>query len=368
MTSSNDDDRLGMLTEGELMWRDHQTWLQEKGYMLSARYKPDWKPSWVEGKTPWYKAEDLLGTIFPNINDATRITDGKLVTLKKVSKSLHPREAEISRFLSSPPLASDPRNHCVPIYDILQFPDDEDAIILVMPLLRPYNEPRLQTIGEAVDFFHQLFEGLKFMHDQHVAHRDCMTLNVMLDPSSMYPNMYHPKAPLSTRNYKGTAKYYSRTERPSKYYYIDFGIAEKYNPDDGPPRQIPDFGGDRSVPEFQDDRIYEPSDPFPVDIYYLGNLIREDFLKKYAGVEFVEPLVAAMVQDDPQKRPTIDEVISRFDEIRRGQPPFKFRKRLVRKRDSSIKRMFLGLVHVFRTASYLVRRLPPVPDYTHTRH
>ncbi len=63
-----------------------------------------------------------------------------------------------------------------------------------MPLLRSYDEPSLQTIGEAVDFFGQLFEvissnfktkpsvtssltsrsilqGLQYMHEHHVAHR-----------------------------------------------------------------------------------------------------------------------------------------------------------------------------------------------------
>ncbi|KAH9937743.1 hypothetical protein B0H21DRAFT_758128 [Amylocystis lapponica] len=370
MTSDNvkqPESDLGQLASYELFWRDHQPWLQEKGYMLRARYKPDWKPSWVGSKKPWYNAEDLLSMPFPIILDATRISDGKMVTLKKVSKSQHPFEAEIGQFLSTEPLSSDPHNHCVPIYEILQCPDDEDTILLVMPILRQYNSPRLQTVGEAVDFFHQLFEGLKFMHDQHVAHRDCMSLNVMVDPSSMYPKMYHPTAGLRTLDYKGTAKYYSRTERPSKYYYVDFGHALKFDPADGPPVQVPLFGGDKSVPEFQGEGAREPGDPFPVDVYYLGNLIREDWLKIYAGFEFIKPLVEAMVQDDPHKRPTIDQVVTQFDDILRGISPLKLRKRLAQKQDSIMKRVILDIFHVFRTASYVVRRLPAIPDYTHSR-
>lgn len=34
------------LRETETFWRDHQPWLQSKGYMLRPRYMPDWKPSW----------------------------------------------------------------------------------------------------------------------------------------------------------------------------------------------------------------------------------------------------------------------------------------------------------------------------------
>jgi hypothetical protein len=36
------------LTEPEVFWRDHQRWLEERGYMLRPRYRPDWKPSWLQ--------------------------------------------------------------------------------------------------------------------------------------------------------------------------------------------------------------------------------------------------------------------------------------------------------------------------------
>ena len=65
---------------------------------------------------------------------------------------------DIARFLSSEPLTSDPQNHCVPIYDVLLVPDEDDRILLVMPLLREYSSPRFDTFGEAVDFFKQIFE------------------------------------------------------------------------------------------------------------------------------------------------------------------------------------------------------------------
>ena len=36
-----------VLEPGELYWRDHYDWLQQRGYMLRPRYKPDWIPSWT---------------------------------------------------------------------------------------------------------------------------------------------------------------------------------------------------------------------------------------------------------------------------------------------------------------------------------
>jgi hypothetical protein len=55
-------------------------------------------------------------------------------------------------------LTSDPLNHCVPIYDVLRLPDDDDKVILVMPLLRSWCEPEFETVGEGIHFFRQLFE------------------------------------------------------------------------------------------------------------------------------------------------------------------------------------------------------------------
>jgi hypothetical protein len=100
--------------------------------------------------------------------DATRVGDGRFVVLKFVQKSRHPFEAEIGSFFSAAPLATDPANHCVPIYEILQVPDEEDVILLVMPLLRRYDDPRFDTFGEVLEFFRQIFEV------QHLGHICCI--------------------------------------------------------------------------------------------------------------------------------------------------------------------------------------------------
>ena len=95
--------------------------------------------------------------------DATRTKDGAMVMLKRISKSLHPYEVEIGQYFSSEPLSSDSRNHCVPFYEILQDPTDEDTLIIVMPLLRRYIDPTFLTVGEAVECFRQLFEVRPFL-------------------------------------------------------------------------------------------------------------------------------------------------------------------------------------------------------------
>lgn len=81
-----------------------------------------------------------------------------MVTLKQISRAEHPYEVDIALYFSSEDLALKPANHCVPIYDVLSLSNDSDFVIIVMPLLRPYTNPRFDTIGEAVECFRQLFE------------------------------------------------------------------------------------------------------------------------------------------------------------------------------------------------------------------
>ena len=100
-----------------------------------------------------------------------------------------------------------------------------------------------------------------------------------MDPRPTFPKMYHPVRPWMSRDFEGTAKYYTRTARPTRYYLIDFGLSRKYNPEDGEPKEIPIKGGDKTVPAFQGRGEFKPCNPFPTDIYYIGNLIRGDFLQ-----------------------------------------------------------------------------------------
>ena len=103
---------------------------------------------------------------------------------------------------------------------------------------------------------------------------DCMDLNIMMDASPLYPVPYHPRVLHMRRDYKGRVKHLTRTQRPVRYYLTDFGISRRYAPD-VVPLEDPIWGGDKTVPEFQASN--DPQNPFPTDVYYLGNLIRCDF-------------------------------------------------------------------------------------------
>lgn len=77
----------------------------------------------------------------------------------------------------------------------------------------------------------------------------------------------------------------------------------------------------------------------------------------------MEPLVHDMVQDDPTQRPTIDEAIRRFSEIRKTLSWWKLRSRLVQKDNDFDGKggFFTTMGHVLRTIGYVITFRPAVP-------
>jgi len=107
------------------------------------------------------------------------------VIIKEVERN--DEEIRIARMLNSEPLKDDPRNHSVPLLQVIDDPDDDTKSYLVMPLLRPADHPPFDHVKEIVDFVDQLLEvrlvrsqnpnltygsqGLVFLHENGVAHR-----------------------------------------------------------------------------------------------------------------------------------------------------------------------------------------------------
>jgi hypothetical protein len=107
--------------------------------------------------------------------------------------------------------------------------------------------------------------------------RDCTIANIMLDPSNMYPESFHPVKISRSKDFRHKAKAYTRTRRPTRYLLIDFGLSRQYEPANGPPLDKPIPGGDKTAPEHQDGKTL--CNPFPTDVYYLGSLVRGYFMK-----------------------------------------------------------------------------------------
>ena len=138
-------------------------------------------------------------------------------------------------------------------------------------------------------------QGLFYMHENYIVHgyvtcvsscsgayvlglSDCKSDNIMADTACLFDSPPHPCKRYMKRNFSGrVSKLTSRTLKPVKYYLIDFGLSEIYRSEDAPFLKQPPWGGDRTVPEhlIPDSPL---CDPFAVDVYCLGNYLRESFL------------------------------------------------------------------------------------------
>ncbi|KAF8996494.1 hypothetical protein BDQ17DRAFT_1514116 [Cyathus striatus] len=300
----------GILAKCEIFWRDHQNWLEEMGYILWSRYNENWLPSWLmDSSRSKFLSEDAVSQGVRSLLDVLRVSDGKLVALKKVDVSENPDEVGIGCFFSSDLLAAQSKNQCIPLYDVIRIPDSPGHVLLVMPMMVRFYEPRFANIGEIVEFIRQLFEH-KFMHQQNITHCDIKSNNVMSDTLCLYQTLLHPVA--QTRDhtgFRGPKLAWDRSKGPVRHYLINFGISGHY-PEGSLHLHPPRFSGVVDyVPKFRDNSD-QLCDPFAVDVFYTGYLIRKILqVVTYQGLEFLDDLIIGMVQDNPGQSPTMDEVV-----------------------------------------------------------
>ncbi|KAK0487589.1 hypothetical protein IW261DRAFT_1328703, partial [Armillaria novae-zelandiae] len=333
---------------------------------LRQRLQPNWVPSWKgTTKNPYSCKDAHWGSRSSRFMDAKEITTGHLVAMKIIRQKENPFELVIGTLLTSGEMSSDPLNHCVPILRTLPIPDQDGHVMIVMPYLQQWYHPKFRTVGEGVQFVSEMLEGLQFIHQDHVAHHDGGFTNIMMDASQMYgPEGFHPHERDKKYDLSGRARPYSRTERPPKYYFIDFGLSDIYNPDDLPATICALEGGDKTVPEFLADdpdwtKRTPKHDPFAVDVYYLGNTFKAFFhLRGMKGFQFMEPLIAAMTESNPSKRITTNETVERFAFIEKGLSRMTLRSRVVYNTDFTIFRPFKAVSHWVWTLALIARGIP----------
>ncbi|PPR05938.1 hypothetical protein CVT24_006660 [Panaeolus cyanescens] len=320
----------------ELYWVEREPWLKSHGYKLRPRFTPDWVPSWKTDPTKYngrvWQAEDAQMTVQCDVGlDATRINDGLQVYLKRVVKDSD--ERRIIEYLMDATIAQTAQRY-VPFLEILDhIPNDPNYVLAVMPLLQDLRIPRFETIGECVDCVEQLLESVQFLHHHNIAHR---------------------------------------TQRPPRYFLIDFGISIRFPASETEPQAIRQLAGDLSVPELIDPETYhDPYNPFPTDVYYLGNVIRRTFMREgdpiyvnqgHLGLEFLRPLLNAMTHPDPSRRPTIDEAVTQLRQIVSSLSRWKLRSRVVLPKDNNFGGFARFFPYLGRRIVYTICRVHPIPS------
>ncbi|KAL6300716.1 hypothetical protein BKA93DRAFT_508267 [Sparassis latifolia] len=335
----------------EIFWRDRQPYLEGRGYKLRPRYDPNWTPSWTGTNLDPTFCEDSIMLMNDCVIDAVRKEDGVLVSIKTVERDSI--EVLIASYLSRPAVASHPDNHCVPVFEVFPDPLDDKAAFMVMPFLRPFDDPEFGSIGEVTEFVRQTLEGLCFLHSQGVAHRDCASANIMMHGTALYPKGHHPVRLESSPDGIYLLSPLSRIDHPVRYYFIDFGISSLFAEDESP-YVVGRKGRDKELPELSAD---VPYNAYKVDIFILGNLYKKDFMQKYHSLDFLEPLVKAMTARDPAHRPDAEVALSIYHDIRRGLDPSLLRWRLRPRDESAPERILYDSVAVAREGIYRLRHI-----------
>jgi hypothetical protein len=88
--------------------------------------------------------------------DGRSTKDGSCVVIKRVFKNQN--EVDMTSYLCSPGLRSDPRNHCIPLLASIKVPGSPNEVLLVMPLFQDHQIPPVETVGDFIDFTRQLLE------------------------------------------------------------------------------------------------------------------------------------------------------------------------------------------------------------------
>ena len=217
----------------------------------------------------------------------------------------------------------------------------------------------------------------RFCSDQCEMDSDIQLANVMMDPVPLLSEVPHPAFRQRSYDFKRKVKQHTCTECPTRFYIIDFGLSRTFSPGEDLVAPV-SYGGDKSVPEYKDPSR-AVSNPFAIDVYCLGNLIREWFMdvslscssptvlssdrpqESRGCLKFLKPLVDDMTCSVPEDRPTIDEAIKRFEELLSSLSVWNLRSRYVYRDEFLVGRIYRACRHAVRTAKYLHRSLPALP-------
>nr|VWP01567.1 Efflux pump FUB11 (Fusaric acid biosynthesis protein 11) [Ganoderma boninense] len=336
------------LLPGEIFWKNRYLFLHDRGYALRPRYHPDWKPSWIGTNRKPFFCEDSIMLNIPMVIDASRLSDEFRVAIKYTDSDT--KELHIARYVTDHHSA---RNHCVPVLEIMDDPLEPHMSLMVMPYLRPFNDPEFGTIDEAMDFIRQSLEGLAFLHECRIAHRDIAAANVMMDGRTLYPEGHHPVRMEFQPDGVLDAYPLARTNSQVRYFFIDFGLSELFE-EGAPTLVIGCTGRDKQIPELSNE---VPYDAYRADVFALGNLYYKEFLSKYHGLDLIKPLVDMMKWKNPAQRPTADAAFHIFESIYNQTDETLLRWRLRSRTESAPERVMYDTVAVAREGIYQLRKL-----------
>ncbi|KAJ7583441.1 hypothetical protein C8J56DRAFT_1028397 [Mycena floridula] len=212
-----------------------------------------------------------------------------------ILKLVHGDELKILQYLNTPEMRANPRNRTIPVLEFITF---EALTFAVMPRWQGGIYADYADVRQLMHVCDQLFEGLDFLHEHRIVHRDVtgenMAFNAVADPLDDYPTgLLDP----------------SETE----FVFIDFGISLIFPLDTvldtvAPARPYFTFGVNAALAP----QLPRSCNPFSTDVF---NLVRHLQLAVRVAEDIVPevvPFFEAHTKLDVDSNPSARETLTAF--------------------------------------------------------
>ncbi|KAJ3883942.1 kinase-like domain-containing protein [Lentinula edodes] len=292
----------------ESSWLTLRDFFQSEGYTYWNKTRPAlFQPPNDKARAPnGFAYDDTLGSIGQhyfsshlNKHRPARTPDCQDVLLVLLSST----EIEILRQVAVDETSFVDQNHTLPLLRTITF---DHLTFGVFPLVGlDFTYPWFASMDDTFDAISQILEGVAFLHDNLIAHRDLFIGNIL--PSHRASRNRNP-------NFSFT-----------RYYFIDFEHAIHFSKDTdpadrtviGPPVPFARYG--RPIPPEM--RQESPHCPFKADIWQVGGCLYQLVLKDAEPYipEIVE-LFRATMADKPECRPSICEILETYQRLLKKVP------------------------------------------------
>ncbi|KAF9071349.1 hypothetical protein BDP27DRAFT_1291531 [Rhodocollybia butyracea] len=295
-------------------WQAYAPFFESKGYRLwkigrHSHFPPDDKPRAPDGFS--YENEyganssHLYSDTWHPFNYPARTRDSRDVLIVLLSDGVvGPNCVDALREMATGKNAGIDRNHTLPM---LQEIHHDNLVFGVFPLVGSWFAPQwFPDIEHFLEAASQIMEGVAFLHDHLVVHRDLFTSNFLS----------------SRRNADWDPDKGHDFLRP-RYYIIDFEWAIRFLPDSDPETRTvtgPPLPWDiyrRPVPPEMKSEL--PYCPFKSDVWQLGKAFGK-WLEYIDCIPDVVQLLQEMRAVDANERPSAREAVTRLNKLRSELP------------------------------------------------
>ncbi|KAI0757681.1 kinase-like domain-containing protein [Daedaleopsis nitida] len=234
--------------------------------------------------------------------------DGRLVVIRIIKVGEQGQQhLDVLRYIARGPLSLYSHNHALPLLQEIQV---DDMTFGVFPyaggaMRDAYKFWPKNSVGDLVDMILQMLSALAFIHSHRIAHRDAFKDNFLVQ--------WHPESSSATSS--------TTVERPRVYLH-DFEAAVQF-PEGTPDEHqvltgIPMAGiwDDYARPSPPEVLSGLPYDPYKVDVWQLGSSLSDIEMT----ITAIDELLIAMVEPDPSKRFSAEELLRRLSSVVQAMP------------------------------------------------